>query len=180
MNIDLLHLINGWSGRSQLADNFMLFAAEFLIYLIAGAVAAVMAYLVYRREWRAVILASAAIAASFLMLQIAHELWYETRPFLHHELNQLLEHEADNSFPSDHATASVALAMAVLAFTRFRRTGLALLAAALVVALSRVYVGVHYPIDVASGILIVLVASAVVYAINRWLVARWPSENSAS
>jgi undecaprenyl-diphosphatase len=65
----------------------------------------------------------------------------------------------DGSFPSGHAATSFACAtMLALAFPRYG-WGFFLLAAA--IAWSRVYVGVHYPLDVLGGaVLGVLVAIA--------------------
>ena len=59
----------------------------------------------------------------------------------------LIAPSADWSFPSDHATASVAIAAAFL-LHRLPRTGLAFLGAALLMMFSRVYVGTHYASDV--------------------------------
>jgi undecaprenyl-diphosphatase len=61
-------------------------------------------------------------------------------------------HAADASFPSDHATAAVAIAVAIL--LRKRAWGIAALAAALIVAVGRVALGLHYPSDVLAGILL--------------------------
>ncbi|HZM18327.1 MAG TPA: phosphatase PAP2 family protein [Gaiellaceae bacterium] len=57
----------------------------------------------------------------------------------------------DPSFPSDHATAAFAIAVAVLFF--HRRVGAALLVAAAAIALSRVLIAMHYPTDVIAGAL---------------------------
>jgi len=53
------------------------------------------------------------------------------------------------SFPSAHAT-NIFASMVVLAL-RYRKAAPAFLSLAVVVAYSRVYVGVHYPLDVAAG-----------------------------
>jgi undecaprenyl-diphosphatase len=58
-------------------------------------------------------------------------------------------HAADAGFPSDHATASFAIAVALL--LRSRRLGLPVLALAFVLSVGRVAVGVHYPSDVLAG-----------------------------
>ena len=58
----------------------------------------------------------------------------------------------DPSFPSDHSTAAFAIAFAV--FFLSRKVGIGFLVAATMVALSRVFVGLHYPSDVAAGALI--------------------------
>ncbi|AZM47592.1 hypothetical protein DMB38_18940 [Streptomyces sp. WAC 06738] len=73
------------------------------------------------------------------------------RPFREHEgLEVLLPGTTGYSFVSDHT--SVAMALAVGIFMASRRYGLAALALALLEALSRVYLGVHYPSDVVGGI----------------------------
>jgi len=63
----------------------------------------------------------------------------------------------DPSFPSDHAAAAFAIAAVVLALRP--RLGIATLAAAVAVAYARVYVGLHYPADVAGGALIGVVVA---------------------
>jgi membrane-associated phospholipid phosphatase len=79
-----------------------------------------------------------------------------------------VHHAADNSFPSDHAGVAFAIAFAVVAF--YRRYGLVLVLGAAAVAIDRIFVGVHYPVDVASSLVIGLGAAVVVTRWGRGLV----------
>ena len=88
------------------------------------------------------------------------------RPFERlHEADPLLGATVGASFPSGHAATSAAgaLVLAVLV----RRAIPALAALAVLIAFSRVYVGVHYPVDVVGGAAIGLaVAGAVALALR--------------
>ncbi|MEV0741850.1 phosphatase PAP2 family protein [Streptomyces sp. NPDC050549] len=73
----------------------------------------------------------------------------------------------DWSFPSNHAT--IAAAAAVALFFVSRRLGALAAVAALAMAVSRVWVGAHYPHDVVAGILIgaLLASGAMVLVRHR-------------
>jgi len=67
----------------------------------------------------------------------------------------LLEKTTDFSFPSDHGTATAAMAVALIMagpFLRRRWYGWVGLGLAVLMAVTRVYVGAHYPTDVLAGL----------------------------
>ncbi|MGW0824842.1 phosphatase PAP2 family protein [Streptomyces sp. NPDC002845] len=72
------------------------------------------------------------------------------RPFVDHEgLEVLVSGKTDYSFVSDHATLTMAMAVAL--FVVNRRFGLVGLGLGLLEGFCRVYMGVHYPTDVVGG-----------------------------
>jgi undecaprenyl-diphosphatase len=93
---------------------------------------------------------------------------YDARPFVTDaSVHPLLAHGADNGFPSDHALLAFTVA-GVIAWWR-RAAGVTALALATLVALARVIVGVHWPIDVFTSALIGLVAAAIAtYTVPLW------------
>lgn len=114
-------------------------------------------------------LTSAAIA--LVTNQAISHVWERPRPFTAHPvLTHLLSAPSlDPSFPSDHAAAAFAIAFAVLAVSRW--AGVGFLAAATVIGLSRIALGLHYPSDVLAGMLVGWAAAALVTHLGRpWIL----------
>lgn len=94
----------------------------------------------------------------------------EPRPYtvLPHALT-LVSRSTDPSFPSDHATMAGAVAVGV--WLANRRLGIVATALALLMALTRVYVGAHWPLDVVAGLVVGAAVCLVGYAAVRRLIA---------
>lgn len=101
--------------------------------------------------------------------QIIARLWYHPRPFDLGLGRQLLAHVPETSFPSDHATLLFALALPLAMNPVSRRFGWFLLALGGAVAWSRVYLGVHFPFDMAGAVLVALATTLAVRPITRTL-----------
>lgn len=97
----------------------------------------------------------------------------EPRPYavLPH-VEVLVSRSTDFSFPSDHAVMAGAVAAGVLLADR--RLGLVAAVLAVLMAADRVYVGAHFPLDVAAGLLVGAGVCAGSYLLARplllWLV----------
>jgi undecaprenyl-diphosphatase len=104
---------------------------------------------VYRR-WGVLLLTFVAVALADWTSMAIKALVDRPRPPLRYpEPKTLVPLPHDGSFPSGHAATSFAAAtMLSFAFPAFAP---ALLILAAAVAFSRVYVGVHYPLDVIGG-----------------------------
>jgi len=117
---------------------------------------------------------SALVAAAVALLanQAISHLWERPRPFTTHPAltHVLSARTTDPSFPSDHAAAAFAIAFAVLVFSQ--RAGALFLAGAVLIGLSRVALGMHYPSDVLAGLLVGLAAAVLVTQAARPWVGR--------
>jgi undecaprenyl-diphosphatase len=100
---------------------------------------------------RAVVAAGLSAGLALAVAQVVSRLVDRPRPFVAHPdgLHLFAAHAADASFPSDHATAAFAIAVALL--VRSRAWGAVALVAAVVLSLARVAMGIHYPSDVLAG-----------------------------
>jgi undecaprenyl-diphosphatase len=95
----------------------------------------------------------------------------EPRPYLalSHPL-VLVSRSTDYSFPSDHAVMAGAVAAGV--WIANRRLGILTAALAVLMAFTRVYVGAHFPLDVAAGLLVGALVAVASYLLVRPVVVR--------
>lgn len=104
--------------------------------------------------------------------QVLGFIYFEPRPFMIEFGHTLLVHPPDNSFPSDHATFVWSLGLGLLSTKAARRWGTAVCVYGIAVAWARVYLGVHFPIDmIASGLVAVVAAGFA--PISQPLVTSW-------
>ncbi|MBF6023548.1 phosphatase PAP2 family protein [Lysobacter niastensis] len=130
------------------------------------------------RRYREATFAAVALGGSALLNLAAKPAFARARPALWESIAP----EANFSFPSGHAMGSMTLAcvLVLLAWrTRWRwPLLLALLPFVVLVGLSRVYLGVHYPSDILAGW-----AAAMAWAVAVFLTVYgvhrrpWPSTN---
>ena len=108
--------------------------------------------------------ATASGLAGLLINQIIGLVSQHPRPFMIGMGHTLIPHAADSSFPSDHLTLLWAVAFSFLMHSSSRVAGLVLALLGLPVAWARIYLGVHFPLD--------MVGAAMVGGLSAWLAFR--------
>lgn len=164
VDVAITQAINSLSGRSA--------AIDFLMVRISAIAVPVLIFLVAIQWWRrpnrphvrhVLVAAGLSFLVGLFLNQLILLIVHRVRPYDAGVTHLIIARSSDPSFPSDHATATIAIASAFL-LHRMRGTGLWFLSAAILVMLSRVYVGTHYASDVLGGALTGLVAAALVRA----------------
>ncbi len=128
-------------------------------------VAVLAALLWYTKNRRAAVLIAASSAGAFLMGAQLKALFARPRPTVFPPLVL----ETSYSFPSGHTLSAVAFygLLAILLWTHRRRVWAVLVGLwPLIVAVSRVYLGVHYPSDVLASLTIGIVWLAAIALIG--------------
>ena len=162
LDASLTHAINGWTERSIMLDQVMIWTSTIGVPLLVLAVAAQWWRRADRQHTRHVLLAAGlsflfGLALNQIILLFVHRM----RPYDGGVTHLLIARSHDYSFPSDHATATFAIA-ATFVLHGVRRLGLGFLAAALLIGFSRVYLGTHYVSDVLGGALTGVLAAVMV------------------
>ena len=139
-------------------------------------IAVALALLAFRRTRRLGLTCAISMAIGLVLTNLVIKNWVaRVRPYEVVEgLRCLVGAQKDFSFPSGHTTNGLACAWVI--FRRApRRYGAPALALAIVIALTRLYVGVHYPTDVLGGAVIGLACAAIALRLEPWLEKKLPA-----
>jgi undecaprenyl-diphosphatase len=156
-------VVNDWARHTGWLHGFMADVAKYGVVVFAVLLLAGWWVARQDRDGRRMAAALWAPIAALLAVAVNQPIVsavHESRPFttMPHVL-LLIHHGADPGFPSDHATMAGAVAAAL--FFVERRLALVATLMALLLAFSRVYVGVHYPGDVLAGLALGAVVAVV-------------------
>ncbi len=114
---------------------------------------------------------AAAGAASFVAHGLADRIGLP-RPFMLGLAPAYIEHGASHAMPSTHATVMFFIAFALAARPGLRRWAPAAAVLALATGWARVYAGVHFPSDIAGGLVLALGVQGLFMTL-QWLATRW-------
>jgi len=156
MGIDysIFKFINSFVGKSAVLDYLGIFFAKYLIWVFVVLIIVLVIFYKNKKEKhlikKSLICILGAIILSLAINYFISLCCFRPRPFVNHMVYQLVNKSAlEKSFPSNHATIAFAVAFAV--YFWYKRIGTVLIIFALFIGLARVFVGVHYPLDIIAG-----------------------------
>lgn len=163
MNDWLFLLINSMANRSVIIDGLMITISKLVpyVYMLVLVGLFVKGFRVNSFKLRAESFATGVLLVLCLIGSfILGSMFYENRPFVDHpETILILNHAADASFPSDHTVGTMAIACGIL-FYRWK-WGTWMVYGSILVGISRVFVGNHYPGDILGAFILVWILTAI-------------------
>lgn len=146
-------------------------ASGWLVPLAIGCVAAALVFGPRRWRWAGLQVALSMGIVWVLVLAINSQ-WPQPRPFVLGIGHLWIKHGATSGFPSRHAAVAMAFGLSALLVSPKRWVGLLCLGVALLIAWSRVALGVHFPVDVLAGAAIAALVVALIVGSGEALVRR--------
>ena len=152
LNLSLFSWINASPEASNTSIHFAIFIANDLLYCII----LLFAWFWLRGNYdtkKQILKAFIFTSIAILISQCISHVYYHPRPFVMEVGRTPIYHAPNGSFPSDHMLIFSSIAFSYL-FSAQRKLGVFLLVMAWLVAWSRVYLGVHFPLDMLGAFLL--------------------------
>ncbi|MFS0864794.1 undecaprenyl-diphosphatase [Fredinandcohnia sp. 179-A 10B2 NHS] len=161
LNEEWFFKINNLGKEYPHLDQVAVFTAEYMVFFLA---LAALIYWFTRIKQNRIMVINAAIA--FILAEVVGKVagmfHSNQQPFAElSNVNQLIEKAIDNSFPSDHTILFFSFCFTF--FLYHRKSGVIWIGLALLAGISRIWVGVHYPMDILVGALIAIIAALITY-----------------
>jgi len=178
MDASLVIALNRFAESSAFTRVVSIFFASWLLW-VGVALVAIFWFVERRVRFVSAVVAAVSAVLAWVVNQWIGELYFRPRPFVDlAAVHKLISKSVDEkSFPSDHTALAFAIAISVLLVNR--RWGVALLILAVLTALGRVLVGVHYPTDVLGGAAVGIGAALVVHGVTHALLRTKHRQNKS-
>lgn len=165
MDLYLFQQINQFAGKWVCLDSVAVFFARYFEYFL---IFCLLLFLIsrFKKYWKMVIWAFvSAVFARFVIVDFIRFLWYRPRPFIENKVNLLLDYPDKASFPSGHAAFYFGLSTII--YLHNKKLGLFFYGASFLICLARVFVGIHWPLDILAGALIGVLSGLTIYKISK-------------
>ncbi|MDO8570182.1 MAG: phosphatase PAP2 family protein [Candidatus Daviesbacteria bacterium] len=164
MNTALFFQIYNLSHQNPILDALMIFGADYLIFIVYFLIL-LFAVFGNSRDKKAFILSMLGLGMALILTQIIRIFVHEERPFVTLQIIPLISINPWitfsffslggvnlSSFPSVH---TIIISVITFSYIYFKSKLSSFLIFSLVwIAFARIYVGVHYPLDILGGILV--------------------------
>jgi undecaprenyl-diphosphatase len=166
LNIALFQLINQYAGINPIFDSITVFAAEYMPVVVI----LFMLYLWIRKgdNKHDILLYSVYAGITGLIINYLIGLvYFHPRPSMLHLGTQLFQYPTDSSFPSDHTTLMVSIALMLIYFRETRIYGIIILILGLIGGFARVFSGIHFPFDIFGSVIVAIISSALIFYFKK-------------
>lgn len=174
MDFYLFNFIAGLTRKHWLIDYSGVFLAEYLGYFL---VLGIILFLIIEKNWRRRIYffslaAISVILARGIIVETIRFFYDRPRPFETLGIEPLILNNGAPSFPSGHAAFFFALALVV--FFMNKKRGYWFFAGALLIGVARIFIGIHWPLDILAGAVAGLASAFAVKKIFSFSDAAFP------
>lgn len=171
--------VNQLAGKWLWLDTFGIYFAQYLEYVLIFCLLLFL-FLNFEKYWKMVLGAFvSAILARLVIVNFIRWILPRARPFVENQVNLLLEHVPSSAFPSGHAAFYFAIVTIIFLYLKkmekrprfWWQINLLFFGCAFIIVISRVFCGIHWPLDILAG--------AIVGIFSGWLIHRiWYMFNS--
>ena len=163
LDLRIFYFFNNLAGQSRFFDALVVFLAGYFQYFLIIIFLLYLYFSAYPKRgklyifWTTIV---SIIVARFGITEIIRFFYRRPRPIVAHQVNQLLS-ETEWSFPSGHSAFFFAMATAIYLYNK--KWGIGFFIAAILINISRVIAGVHYPSDIIGGAIVGIIVSCIVF-----------------
>ncbi len=164
----LFMAINRFAGTNPHLDGLAKIAASYMPLVFLG-------WLLFlwfsrgKRNREIVLYSMVAVVLGLLLNFVITKVYYHPRPFMIPVGKLLIPHGPETSFPSDHTTFMLSIAIILLYFKESRIAGGVLFLLGLAGGFARVFCGLHFPLDIVGSFGVALIATGLVYLLRHAL-----------
>ena len=180
MNNSIFFGLYNIAHQSSFLDKLIVFCAEYLPYLV---IIFIVFYIIYKNsdqlfDWKKpfneiklkfnkLVYIFTPVAVGWISVSILKDIFKQPRPFIlfADKVQPLFIHGGMDSFPSGHATFFAALALSTYFVNK--KLGTICFIVAIIVGVSRIISGVHFPVDILVGYMFGLVVSFIFKSIFK-------------
>ena len=161
LNIALFQLINQYAGINPVFDSIAVLAAEYMPVVVILA----LIYIWIKGDNTHDILLYGVYAGitGLIINYLIGLVYFHPRPSMLHLGTQLFSYPTDSSFPSDHTTLMVSIALMLIYFRETRIYGVIILILGLIGGFARVFSGIHFPFDIFGSVIVAIISSLLIY-----------------
>ncbi len=166
LNQEIFLIINSYALQNNTLDMIMVTIANNMPYLFI----AIEVYLYFVVKYKdEAMYAFTSVLVGMSISKIISLFYEHNRPFVDNIGVTLTTHAPDSSFPSDHTTFMLSIAIGLIFFQRTKVLGYILLVMGLIGGFARVFEGVHYPFDIVGALITAFIGGVIVYKLKNKL-----------